>query len=140
LLPSLANAFPYWTAQFIENSTANFFDQTLAALSQIQDVAGGPDKIHFMVGEAGWPGDGGSDYGNAKAGTVNAQTYFNKAICPALQNGIDVFMFEAFDEPYKGIVQVPLPDNGTTVQISEMFWGVMDKDRKLKLNLTCPDP
>lgn len=92
-----------------------------------------------MIGEAGWPGDGGSNYGNAKAGTINAQTYFNEAICPALQSGIDVFMFEAFDEPYKGIVEVPLL-NGTMLQISEMFWGAIDKERKLKLNLTCPDP
>lgn len=132
----LANAFPYWTNQFLQNSTAGFFDQTLGALHRIQDISGNPDKFHFMVGETGWPADGGSNYGNAVAGTASAQTYFDQAVCRALQEGIDVFWFEAFDESGKGTIAVPL--YGSTVSVSEMRWGAMDQNRNYRLNMTCP--
>ena len=42
---------------------------------------------------------GGSDYGsNAKAGTDNAQTFWDEGVCGMLAWGGNVFYFEAFDE------------------------------------------
>jgi glucan 1,3-beta-glucosidase len=139
ILHRLANAFPYWSDQYLGNSTANLFDQTLRALNHIQTIAGGPNKIHFMIGETGWPTDGGSTYGNAIPNNINAQTYFNEAICLALRHGIDVFMFEAFDEAGKPIVTLPNPNGAGIVKIAETAWGVMDVNRNYRLNLTCPD-
>ena len=92
-----------------------------------------------MIGETGWPTNGGSIYGNAIPNNINAQTYFNQAICPALRHGIDVFMFEAFDEPGKNNVILPNPNGPGSVTLAESAWGVMDDNRNYRLNLTCPD-
>lgn len=89
-----------------------------------------------MVGETGWPAGGGNNYGQAIAGSSNAQTYFSQTVCPALQKGIDVFLFEAFDDPSKLPVQANL--NGQMVTVSDSAWGAMDQYRQYRLNLTCP--
>jgi glucan 1,3-beta-glucosidase len=122
----------------MQNATANSFDQVLSALTHIQNITNDSDKIHFMVGEAGWPGSGGDDYATAVASTANAQTYFNEAVCPMLAHGIDVFWFEAFDEPGKAGATTNLP-NGLQVTLNENFWGAMTSTRDFKLNMTCPE-
>ena len=75
---------------------------------------------------------GGSDYGVAKAGTQNAQTYWNEAICGTLAWGINTFSFEAFDEPWK-----PHAVGDTGSSGDETHWGVMNADRSTKFPLTC---
>lgn len=50
---SLANGFPYWQGQKIENATASFFDDIAQALQIVQTVSGSTDKIEFIVGETG---------------------------------------------------------------------------------------
>ena len=49
----LANGFPYWQGQKIENATASFFDDMAQALQRVQTVSGSNTKIEFMVGETG---------------------------------------------------------------------------------------
>lgn len=97
--------------------------------------------------ETGWPGDGGSDAGAAKAGTANEEVYWNSAVCGILDWGwvdfeyeydiltwcsIDLFWFSAFDEPGKADA---IGDNGQ--KASEKFWGAFDQDRKPKFDMKC---
>ncbi|CAD0097144.1 unnamed protein product [Aureobasidium vineae] len=128
----LANGFAYWQASPISNATYTFFDDTQQALGHIQSVSGSLNAIEFWVGETGWPMDGGSNYGAAIAGTKNAQTYFDDAICGMISWGVNVFVFEAFDEPWKPHA---IGDSGSAGD--ETHWGVMNVDRSTKFPLTC---
>jgi glucan 1,3-beta-glucosidase len=76
--------------------------------------------------------DGGSDYGAAKAGTANARTFHDQGVCGMLAWGVDVFYFEAFDEPWK---PVSIGDNGKTAD--ETHWGMYTADRKPKFDVSC---
>lgn len=62
----------------------------------------------------------------------NAQTFFSDGVCPVLAYGINVFVFEAFDEPLKADATGL---NGQVLQ--EKYWGVMDQSRKPKYSLSC---
>ncbi|KAI4728553.1 putative glucan 1,3-beta-glucosidase [Aureobasidium sp. EXF-10728] len=128
----LANGFAYWQASPISNATYTFFDDTQQALGHIQSVSGSLNTIEFWVGETGWPTDGGSNYGAAIAGTKNAQTYFDDAVCGMISWGVNVFVFEAFDEPWKPHA---IGDSGSAGD--ETHWGVMNVDRSTKFPLTC---
>lgn len=128
------------------------------ALGRIQSVSGNIDKPHFMSGgkfsligvvsfctadcgtrillimalETGWPGDGGTDYGAAKAGTTNEKTYWKSAVCGMLKWGVDLFWFEAFDEPKK---EGAIGQNGQVA--SEKTWGSFTADRSPKFDMSC---
>ncbi|KAI5275788.1 putative glucan 1,3-beta-glucosidase [Aureobasidium subglaciale] len=128
----LANGFAYWQAMPISNATKTFFDDVQQALGRIQSVLGSANAIEFWVGETGWPTDGGSNYGAAMAGTQNAKTYFDDAICGMLAWNVNVFVFEAFDEPWKPHA---IGDSGSAGD--ETHWGVMDVNRNTKFPLTC---
>ncbi|GES59052.1 1,3-beta-glucanosyltransferase Bgt1 [Aspergillus terreus] len=131
----LANGFAYWQGQKIDNATNTYFDDMAQAKAHIEKVAGANAKnIRFGNGETGWPTDGGSDYGDAKASTALAQEYYKKAVCGMIEWGIDVFYFEAFDEPWK---PKSTGDNGQASD--ETHWGLFTADRKPKWdNLKCP--
>ena len=128
---SLANAFSYWQAQELSNSTHSYLDDLFQAFAKIQSVAGTTD-IEVWNGETGWPGDGGSSYGAAVAGTKNAASYFQSAVCSALGWGFNVFFFEAFDEPWK---PASIGDDGKAAD--ETHWGAFTPDRKAKYATNC---
>jgi len=127
----LVNAFAFWQAQDINNATHQYFDDLMQAYRHIEQVSGG-NKIEVWNGETGWPTDGGSDYGAAKAGTQNAQRFFHEAACGMLAWGYNLFFFEAFDEPWK---PTSIGDNGKAAD--ETHWGAMTADRKSKFSLKC---
>ena len=118
------------------------------ALAHVQETSGSLDKVYFMNGgkftawsrhniatnisETGWPGTGANDAGAAKAGDGNMATYWKSSICAMLDWGVDLFWFEAFDEPNK---QDATGDNGVTA--SEKHWGSFTSDRKPKFNMKC---
>lgn len=130
----MANAFAYWQGQDISNATNNYFDDMSQAIQHIQKLAGAnAANIRILTGETGWPTDGGSDYGAAKAGTQNAQTFFEKGVCGMLAWGVDVFYFEAFDEPWK---PKSVGDDGSAAD--ETHWGMYTADRQLKFTAQCP--
>ncbi|KIX04861.1 uncharacterized protein Z518_05732 [Rhinocladiella mackenziei CBS 650.93] len=128
----LANGFSYWQYQDISNATKTYFDDMAQALGHVQEVTGSLDKIHFMNGETGWPGTGGTDAGAAKAGDDNMKTYWDSAVCGLLDWGVDLFWFEAFDEPNKADA---IGDNGQSA--SEKYWGSFTSDRNPKFNMRC---
>jgi glucan 1,3-beta-glucosidase len=76
--------------------------------------------------------DGGSDYGAATAGTDNAKTFYHQGVCGMLDWGVDVFYFEAFDEPWK---PASVGDNGHSED--ETHWGAYTADRTAKFDLSC---
>ncbi|PGH01347.1 glucan 1,3-beta-glucosidase [Blastomyces parvus] len=129
----LVNAFAFWQAQDVQNATATLFDDMARAMSHIQKVAGSRAKnIYIATGETGWPSDGGSNYGAAKAGTANAKIFHDKGVCALLAWNVDVFFFEAFDEPWK---PDSVGDNGKAA--SEKHWGMYTADRKEKYKVQC---
>ncbi|WEW55802.1 glycoside hydrolase 3 protein [Emydomyces testavorans] len=129
----LVNAFAFWQGQDIGNATATYFDDMMQAISHIQKVAGkDADKIYIATGETGWPTDGGTSYGAAKASTENAKTFHEKGVCGMLAWGVDVFYFEAFDEPWK---PKSVGDNGKAAD--ETHWGMYTAERQPKYKVEC---
>ncbi|PYH44383.1 putative myosin class II heavy chain (MHC) [Aspergillus saccharolyticus JOP 1030-1] len=121
----LANGFAYWQDVSIDNAHSVYFSDVNDAKNHILQVAGSnASKIRFGNGETGWPTDGGSDYGqNSKAGTKNAETYYQTSVCDMLASGVDVFYFEAFDESWK---PNSVGDNGQSMD--EKHWGLFTAD------------
>lgn len=145
----MVNAFAYWQGQQVSNATVTYLDDLQQAFGHIQELAGSVDAVEIWNGESGWPTDGehesvpssdgttdaqqgGTDYGSAKAGTTNAQTFFSKAVCAALDWGFNVFYFEAFDEPWK-----PASKGLDGSSADETHWGAFNSDRSAKFPLTC---
>ncbi|PGH21508.1 hypothetical protein AJ80_03176 [Polytolypa hystricis UAMH7299] len=129
----LVNAFAFWQGQDIKNATATFFDDMMQAINHIQQLAGSNAKdIYIATGETGWPTDGGTDYDDAKAGTANAKRFHDEGVCGMLAWGVDVFFFEAFDEPWK---PKSMGENGYAAD--ETHWGMYTADRKPKYTVSC---
>jgi len=129
----LANAFAYWQGSAAgAPAIKTYFDDIQQALAKVQSIAGSLDKIEFWNGESGWPTDGGSDFGAAKAGTSFAADYYKKAVCGLLDWGVNAFYFEAFDEPWK-----PVSKGDGGIVADETHWGAMNADRSSKFDLQC---
>ena len=75
---------------------------------------------------------GGEDYGAAKAGTVNARTFYKSGVCAALDWGLNVFYFEAFDETWK-----PKSIGDTGAIADETHWGAFTDTRNPKWSIGC---
>ncbi|RKP28737.1 glycoside hydrolase [Metschnikowia bicuspidata] len=99
----------------------------MQALQTIQTIKGTTDLL-FWVGETGWP-SAGAPFENAVPSVSNAREYWQQAICAIRNWGINVFVFEAFDEPWK-------PDTSGVNNV-EKNWGVWDANNKLKYELNC---
>ncbi|KAI9710924.1 MAG: glycoside hydrolase 3 protein [Bogoriella megaspora] len=132
----LINAFAYWQDKTIEEATGSsnvYLDDIAQAIDRVQSHSNGAD-IEIWNGETGWPTDGGSSYGVAKASTAWAAEYYAKSFCGILAWGINAFYFEAFDEAWK---PDSTGDNGEAED--EKHWGAMDASRNQKpnFNLTC---
>lgn len=74
----------------------------------------------------------GTDYGSAKGGLKNAETFYHDGFCALIDWGYNAFFFEAFDEPWK---PKSVGDNGNVAD--ETTWGAMTADRKSKYSLKC---
>lgn len=122
-----ANAFSYWQGQTMANASYSFFDDIMQALQVIQTAKGSTD-IDFWVGETGWPTEGGS-FGDSVPSVDNAKTFWQQGICGIRAWGINVAVFEAFDEPWK--------PQTSDIEGVENSWGVYDQNQKLKYDLTC---
>ncbi|EFE43338.1 GPI-anchored cell wall beta-1,3-endoglucanase EglC [Trichophyton verrucosum HKI 0517] len=128
----LVNAFAFWQGKAIEQAPKTLFDDLVGAAKRIADKAPKGSSPYVAIGETGWPTDGGTDYGAAKAGTKNAEKFYKEGVCAMLAWGVDVFYFEAFDEPWK---PKSIGDNGNAAD--ETHWGMYTADRKAKFNADC---
>lgn len=122
-----ANAFSYWQGQAMNNASYSFFDDIMQALQVVQTAKGSTD-ITFWVGETGWPSEG-TAFESATPSVANAKSYWKEAICALRGWGVNVCVFEAFDEAWK-------PDTSGTSDV-EKHWGIYDSDNNLKFSLDC---
>lgn len=124
---TFANAFSYWQGQTSQNASYSFFDDIMQALQKIQTAKGSTD-IDFWVGETGWPSEG-TAFESAQPSVENAKKFWQNAICALRAWGINVGVFEAFDEAWK-------PDTSGTSDV-EKHWGVWDSNNNLKYPIGC---
>lgn len=122
-----ANAFSYWQGQTMQNASYSFFDDIMQALQTIQTAKGSTD-LNFWVGETGWPTDG-TNFESSYPSVDNAKQFWQEAICAMRAWGVNVCVFEAFDEAWK-------PDTSGTSDV-EKYWGVFDASYSLKYDLNC---
>ena len=110
----LANCYPFWEGCHIEYSLMYLKDMYRRAIK----AANGKKVI---ISETGWPNIGEEFYG-AKPSFENAITYFINTQLWSKEDSIDIFYFSSFDEPWK------IGDEGDV----GAYWGLWDKDKKLK--------
>ena len=111
----------------MQNASYSFFDDIMQALQTIQGVKGSTD-ITFWVGETGWPTDG-TNFEASYPSVDNAKQFWKEGICAMRAWGVNVIVFEAFDEDWK-------PNTSGTSDV-EKHWGVWTSGDNLKYSLDC---
>lgn len=89
-----------------------------------------PDS-KIVIMEAGWPTTA-SNWPNGHASEKHQSDYYNALKAWSTTNNIPTFIFEAFDEPWKGMD--PETDMGDP-NTSEKHWGIFFENRKPKVTL-----
>ncbi|MBM4293907.1 MAG: hypothetical protein FJ126_03260 [Deltaproteobacteria bacterium] len=89
-----ANIYPFWDQASIGNAI-NQFESDYNALKKAI-----PSKT-IIVGETGWPSQG-PPHGGAVPGIAQEQQYFRQYVQWASAHKVTSFIFEMFDEPWKG--------------------------------------
>lgn len=110
----LANCYPFWEGCHIDYSLVYMKDMYHRALK-----AGKGKKV--IISEAGWPNKGQTFHG-AQPSVENAIQYFINTQLWSKNEGIDVFYFSSFDEPWK---------IGAEGDVGA-YWGLWDKDEIIK--------
>jgi GPH family glycoside/pentoside/hexuronide:cation symporter len=110
----LPNCYPFWEGADIDLAT-----QYLRRMVGLVKAAAGEKPV--IVAETGWPGKGQS-VGRAVPSADNAMKYFIDVQRWARGEGVKLFYFSSFDEPWK------LAQEGEV----GTQWGLWDKDERLK--------
>ncbi len=110
----LPNCYPFW-----EGTDINMAAPYLRRMVGLVQAAGGEKRV--IVTETGWPGNG-QPVAGAVPSAENAMRYFVDVQQWARQEGIKLFYFSSFDEPWKLRQEGEL---GTQ-------WGLWDKDERPK--------
>jgi exo-beta-1,3-glucanase (GH17 family)/cellulose synthase/poly-beta-1,6-N-acetylglucosamine synthase-like glycosyltransferase len=111
---------PYWEGLKIDDALAFSMDK----LAQVQKAFPGKKVV---IGEVGWPSSGVA-IGGAHASRVNQALFLRKFFNIAQQRGLDYFVMEAFDQPWKTSFE------GRAAG----YWGMYDLDRHAKWSMTGP--
>ena len=111
---------PYWEGIPVDDAE-RFLMEKLAAVH-----AAYPGKP-IVIGEVGWPSDGVA-IGGAHASRVNQALFLRRFFNDARAQGLDYFVMEAFDQPWKTSFE------GRAAG----YWGMLDLDRHAKWPLTGP--
>jgi GPH family glycoside/pentoside/hexuronide:cation symporter len=110
----LPNCYPFWEGTDIATAA-----QYLKRMHGLVQAAGGEKRV--IVTETGWPGSG-QPVGAATPSAENAMRYFIDVQQWARREGVRLFYFSSFDEPWKRAQEGEV---GTQ-------WGLWDKDERLK--------
>jgi exo-beta-1,3-glucanase (GH17 family) len=107
---------PIWHAKGIEDGFSDFLD----TFEQVRNAVGHDKRI--IIGETGWatltdPPEKEPLHAPGAGNEPNQERFFIELHDWAIREGVPVFWFEAFDEPWKG--------EGT-----EGYWGLYSVDRK----------
>jgi glycoside/pentoside/hexuronide:cation symporter, GPH family len=111
----LPNCYPFW-----EGADIDVAAQYLRRMHGLVKAAAGEDK-RVIVAETGWPGKG-QPVGGAVPSAENAMKYFIDVQQWARGEGIKLFYFSSFDEPWK---------LGQEGEVGTQ-WGLWDKDERRK--------
>ena len=111
----LANCYPFW-----EGAPIDLAAQYLRRMHGLVKAAAGEDKP-VIVSETGWPGKGQA-VGAAVPSPEHAMRYFVDVQQWGRSEGIKLFYFSSFDEPWK------LDQEGEV----GTQWGLWDKDERPK--------
>ncbi|GJJ68956.1 hypothetical protein EMPS_01302 [Entomortierella parvispora] len=117
------NLHPYFsgtTAAMAANWTFTQYEEKIVENPVSSGTAG-------VISEVGWPSAPSSAvYLNGSIpGLANLQTVVDTFVCQANTKGIPYYWFEFKDEPWKIDPDVPV----------EPYWGIFDKDGKLKIKI-----
>lgn len=110
----LANCYPFWEGCDQDYSLLYMKDMYNQAFR-----AGNGKKV--IISETGWP-DKGTNLEGAYPSEANAIKYFINTQKWSKEEGIEIFYFSSFDESWK------VGDEGDV----GAFWGIWDKEEKLK--------
>ena len=110
----LPNCYPFWEGAHIDVAA-----QYLRRMHGLVKAAGG-DKPVFVT-ETGWPGQGQA-VGGAVPSAENAMRYFLEVQQWGRREGVKLFYFSSFDEPWK---------LGQEGEVGTQ-WGLWDKNEQLK--------
>ncbi|MBL8352965.1 MAG: MFS transporter [Burkholderiaceae bacterium] len=110
----LPNCYPFW-----EGADIDIAAQYLRRMVGLVKAAGGDKPV--VVAETGWPGSGQA-VDAAVPSTLNAMRYFIDVQQWARGEGVKLFYFSSFDEPWK------LQQEGEV----GTQWGLWDKDERPK--------
>jgi exo-beta-1,3-glucanase (GH17 family)/cellulose synthase/poly-beta-1,6-N-acetylglucosamine synthase-like glycosyltransferase len=115
-----AHILPYWEGVPADRSLAF----TVERYEQLQRAF--PDKP-ILIAEVGWPSHGNRK-AQAVASQVNQARFLRRFLKVAERNGMDYFVMEAFDQPWKRTIE------GTV----GAYWGLLDADRAPKFDMSGP--
>jgi glycoside/pentoside/hexuronide:cation symporter, GPH family len=110
----LPNCYPFW-----EGADVSWAAHYLKRMHALVQAAGGDKTV--IVAETGWPG-AGQPVGEAVPSAENAMRYFVDVQQWARREGVRLFYFSSFDEPWK------LQQEGEV----GTQWGLWDKDERPK--------
>jgi GPH family glycoside/pentoside/hexuronide:cation symporter len=111
----LPNCYPFWEGAHIDHAA-----QYLRRMHGLVKAAAGEDKP-VVIAETGWPGQGQA-VNAAVPSAENAMRYFVEVQQWGRREGVQLFWFSSFDEPWKLKQE---GDVGT-------HWGLWDKDERPK--------
>jgi exo-beta-1,3-glucanase (GH17 family)/cellulose synthase/poly-beta-1,6-N-acetylglucosamine synthase-like glycosyltransferase len=111
---------PYWEGVPVDDAERFM----LAKLDQVHTAYPGKP---IVIGEAGWPSDGVA-IGGARASRINQALFLRRFFVDAQKRGLDYFVMEAFDQPWKTSFE------GRAAG----YWGMLDLDRREKWPMTGP--
>ncbi len=111
----LPNCYPFWEGAPVERAA-----QYLRRMHALVKAAAGEDKP-VIVAETGWP-SGGEPVGAAVPSADHAMRYFAEVQQWARREGVKLFWFSSFDEPWKRPQEGEL---GTR-------WGLWDQNERPK--------
>ena len=112
----LPNCYPFWEGADIAHAALY-----LKRMHALVKAAAGDKPV--IVTETGWPGQGQA-VADAVPSAENAMRYFIEVQLWARREGVKLFYFSSFDEPWK---------RGQEGEVGAQ-WGLWDKDERPKFN------
>jgi exo-beta-1,3-glucanase (GH17 family)/cellulose synthase/poly-beta-1,6-N-acetylglucosamine synthase-like glycosyltransferase len=114
------HVLPYWAGESISDAVRT----TLAQIEQVKMQFPGREVV---VAEVGWPSNG-APWGKARATAANQAVFVRNFLQQANAAGLDYFLIEAFDQPWK------IYNEGRV----GAYWGVWDTSLQPKFGFTGP--
>jgi len=110
------HVYPVWEEKDINEGLSY-------SIENVMEVRNALPEVRIVITEAGWPSIA-SEF-SERVSEEKQQQYYNELLSWSKENNITTFIFEAFDEDWKGNI-----DN---IMGAEKHWGLFTVDRKPKM-------